>query len=64
VKEVARDTNIDPAVKAWVDRVLVPAMVRQYLDARPEVRDNSDSRFPSLDSGTSDEDAIQPKNGS
>jgi hypothetical protein len=59
VQEVARDTNIDPAVKAWVDRVLVPAMVRQYLDTRPEVSDNSDSRFPSLDSGTSNEDAIQ-----
>lgn len=56
---MARDTNIDPAVKAWVDRVLVPAMVRQYLDARREVRDNSDSRIPSLDSGTSNEDAIQ-----
>jgi hypothetical protein len=56
---VGHDTKIDPALKAWVDRVLVPAMVRQYLDARPEISDNNDSRFPCLDSGTSNEDTVQ-----
>ncbi len=58
-KGMGRDVRIDPALKALVDRVLVPAMVRQYRAARPEVRDNSDSRFPSLDSGTSAEDSVQ-----
>jgi hypothetical protein len=56
---VGQDTKIDPALKAWVDRVLVPAMVRQYLDARREVGDNNDSRLPCLDSGTSNEETVQ-----
>jgi hypothetical protein len=30
----SRKPRIDGAVKAWLDSVLVPAMVRQYLDSR------------------------------
>jgi hypothetical protein len=34
-----RDYKIDPVLKQWLDNVLVPAMVREYL-ALPEERDN------------------------
>jgi hypothetical protein len=53
---MARDSQIDPALKAWIDRVLAPALVRQYLDACREVGDNGEDRLPSLDFGTSNED--------
>ena len=38
--KMERDTKIDPALKAWLDNVLVPVMVRQYLAARPRTGDN------------------------
>jgi len=53
------DTKLDPTLKAWIDSVLVPALVRQYLDARREARDNGEDRFPSLDSDNSSEDLVQ-----
>ena len=51
-----RDPKIDPVLKAWIDHVLAPALVRQYLDERRKVGDNGEDRFPSLDSGNSNED--------
>lgn len=39
-----RDPKIDPALKAWIDDVLVPAMVRQYLDACRAVGDNGEGQ--------------------
>jgi len=30
----AQKRKIDPALKSWLDNVIVPAMVRQYLDSR------------------------------
>ena len=31
-----RDAEIDPEVKAWIDRVIVPALMRAWLEARGE----------------------------
>jgi FMN-dependent NADH-azoreductase len=56
---MARDLKIDPALKEWIDHVIVPALVLQYLDACRELVDNGEGRIPSLDSGTSEEDSIQ-----
>jgi hypothetical protein len=40
-KLAARGTaEIDPVLKAWIDNVLVPVMVREYLDSRPVEVDN------------------------
>lgn len=33
-------SRIDPAVKAWLDNVLIPAMVRQYLASNGPEGDN------------------------
>jgi hypothetical protein len=37
---VRPDTNIDPALKAWIDNVLVPALVREHLKAAGAAGDN------------------------
>jgi hypothetical protein len=29
-------TGIDPEVKSWIDNVLVPALVREFLEDRPK----------------------------
>jgi hypothetical protein len=42
-----REPRIEPALKAWLDNVLVPSMVRQYLAAFREVDDNGVSAIPS-----------------
>lgn len=47
-----RAGKIDPVLKAWLDNVLVPAMVRQYLAARSEVGDNGFGVSPPEDSDT------------
>jgi len=39
-----RDPKINPALKAWIDDVLVPALVRQYLDERCAVGDNGEGQ--------------------
>lgn len=36
----AKKRKVDPAVKAWLDNVLVPAMVRLYLAANNSGADN------------------------
>jgi len=53
------DTKIDPALKVWLDDVLVPAMVRMYLDFKGDVRDNRCSPSPSQDVGTSPSEQVQ-----
>jgi hypothetical protein len=35
-----RDENIDPILKQWLDRVLVPVMVRQFLEILRTEGDN------------------------
>jgi hypothetical protein len=39
-----RDTKIAPVLKAWLNTVLVPALVRQYLDECRAVDDNGDGK--------------------
>jgi len=31
-----RNADIDPEVKAWIDRVIVPALMREWLEAKGE----------------------------
>jgi hypothetical protein len=45
-----RDKKIDPALKDWLDKVLIPVMVRQYLAIRGTVGDNGFSPIPCEDS--------------
>jgi hypothetical protein len=48
---MGHDTKINPAVKAWLDNVLVPAMVRLY-NSRSDAGDNCLSPSPYLDADT------------
>jgi hypothetical protein len=54
-----QSANIDPGLKAWIDHVFVPALVRQHLEASREGSDNNGGRFPLPDSGTSNEEPVQ-----
>lgn len=78
---MGRDTKIDPALKALIDHVVAPELVRQYLDECRKVGDNGEGQseiaepystystvrrthsaedlFPSLGSGTSEEEPVQ-----
>jgi hypothetical protein len=56
---MGRDFKIDPALKAWLDNVFVPAMVRLYLDSRRDVGDNCLSPSPSQDSDTPPSERVQ-----
>jgi hypothetical protein len=47
---MGRNPEIDPALKSWIDHVLVPAMVTQCLAEAEEVGDNVGVRYPFLDS--------------
>jgi len=38
-----RGAKIDPALKAWLDKVLIPVMVREYLAPAREAGDNVSS---------------------
>jgi hypothetical protein len=40
VAATSRKRKIDPAVKAWLDNVIIPAMVLEYL-AEAESRENN-----------------------
>jgi hypothetical protein len=51
--------KIDPILRAWLDRVLVPAMVRLYLDSSDEVRDNRCSLNPSEETDTPPSEQVQ-----
>jgi hypothetical protein len=51
--------RIDPVMKSWMDHVIVPAMVRQYVAAVGAAEDNGKDRFPLQDSGTQSEEPIQ-----
>jgi hypothetical protein len=42
--------TIDPALKAWLDNVLIPAMVRQYLAVSRDVIDNGVNAISSAES--------------
>ena len=43
VAERSRKRKIDPAVKAWLDNVIVPALVQQYLAECDSRQDNGRS---------------------
>jgi hypothetical protein len=43
--------RIDPATKSWIDYVLVPALVDQYLAKTRDVGDNDPDRYPPRDTG-------------
>jgi len=45
-----RDGKIDPALKAWLDNVLIPVMVREYLAPAREAGDNVSSPDSAEDS--------------
>ena len=42
-QKTLRKTPLDPALKGWLDIVLVPALVRLYLAANDPVADNGSS---------------------
>jgi hypothetical protein len=43
IPEPSKKRNIEPALKAWMDNVFVPAMVRQYLAEFDSKQDNGPS---------------------
>jgi hypothetical protein len=54
-----RNAKIDPALKAWLDNVLVPIMVREYLAPAHEARDNVSSPDPAEGSETPPSEQFQ-----
>lgn len=44
---MGQEANIGPALKSWLDNVLVPAMVREYLADEHDVGDNGLIASPS-----------------
>ena len=54
-----RDVKIDPALKAWLDNVLVPVMVREYLTPSREPGDNVSSSDSAEDSKTPASESFQ-----
>lgn len=54
-----RDARIDPDLKSWLDHVLVPAMVRQYLAICRAAGENSSNTIPSEESDPSLVESIQ-----
>ena len=54
-----REIKIDPALKAWMDNVLVPALVREYRAAKCAVGDNERDRISGPISGTSIPEQVQ-----
>lgn len=47
-----RPSRIDPALKSWLDNVIIPSLVRRYLLEREEAKGLHEPRKPTL--------AIQP----
>ena len=47
-----RNPKIDPAVKTWMDNVLVPALVQQFRAEKGAVSDNERDRISRPISGT------------
>jgi hypothetical protein len=56
---MGRNRQIDPALKAWLDNVIVPALVRQFLAEIRTVGDNERNRITSTVSGTSIPEQVQ-----
>jgi hypothetical protein len=56
---VERKVQIDPALKAWLDRAIIPALVRQYLAIRRDVDDNGSSAIHREDSNPSSAENVQ-----
>jgi len=56
---MGRNPQIDPALKAWLDNVLVPALVRQFLAEIRPVGDNERNRITRTVSGTSIPEQVQ-----
>ena len=43
-----RTKPIDPRVKSWIDNVIVPTLVREFLASRKQNGDSLDSDAPML----------------
>jgi hypothetical protein len=54
-----REIKIDPALKAWIDNVIVPALVRHYRAEKCAVGDNERDRISRPTSGTSIPEQLQ-----
>lgn len=54
-----RDGKIDPALKEWIDKVLVPVMLREYLEARSIVGDNVPRPNSSEESNSPETERLQ-----
>jgi hypothetical protein len=54
-----RDPKLDPALKAWLDNVIVPALVRQFRAETRMVSDNERDRITRTVSGTSIPEQVQ-----
>lgn len=54
-----RDPQIDRALKAWLDNVLVPALVRQFRAERVTLGDNDRNRIARTLSGISILEQVQ-----
>jgi hypothetical protein len=56
---LGRDTKIESLLKAWLDNVLVPIMVREYLATRSAEGDNSGSPRSSENAASPESEQIQ-----
>jgi hypothetical protein len=54
-----REIKIDLALKAWMDNVLVPALVRQFRAEKCGVSDNDQDRISRPTFGTSLREQLQ-----
>jgi hypothetical protein len=54
-----RQPNLDPALKAWLDNVIIPALVREFRAETRAVGDNERDRTRRQDSGTSIPEHVQ-----
>jgi len=53
------ESPLSPAIRTWLDNVLIPALVRQYLDEQRAIADNGEGQLPSSGAATSDEEPVQ-----
>jgi hypothetical protein len=54
-----RNAKINPALKGWLDRVIIPVLVREYLATHRDLDDNGLSAIHSEDSNSSSPENIQ-----
>ena len=54
-----REPKLDPVLKAWLDRVIIPTLVREFRAVTRAVGDNERDRTSRKDPGTSISEQVQ-----